>query len=68
MKPIETMTLDEIRKMFKEILNLKVSRAALYNYIRDKGFPPSMGLGSPRKWRKVEVYTWFESQRLPPKS
>lgn len=57
--PVQTLTITDIQKLFKQKLNLKICRTSVYHYIYHKNFPSSLGLGRPRLWKKSEVLKWF---------
>lgn len=66
MPVLKTITLPEIQKMFKQHAGIKLSRPSIYNYIKNKGFPPSLSMGSPRVWLRASVAAWFE-EKFPSK-
>lgn len=57
---VKTLTLLDIQKLFKQHAGIRLSRASIYNYIKNKGFPKSMAMGSPRVWLRSSVMNWFE--------
>ena len=62
MKIGPTFTVDEILKLFKQILGVNIKAPALHYYIKRKNFPESTKWGRPRKWLKKPVLAWFKLQ------
>lgn len=63
MRPIETLTLNEIQKLFKRYFGASILRSSIYYYISHKGFPPNLGFGKPRCWSKQKVMAWFNKHK-----
>jgi predicted DNA-binding transcriptional regulator AlpA len=62
MKPVKTITIVEILKLFKKYFEVEVSRTAIYYYQKHKGFPRNVGLGKPARWPEDQVMKWIKSQ------
>jgi predicted DNA-binding transcriptional regulator AlpA len=62
MRPLATITADEILILFKKYLGLVVTKTAIYNYMKTRNFPQNIGLGSPRLWPKKKVMAWIQHQ------
>lgn len=62
MRPIKTLTILQILPLLKKYFGVSITRATLYSYIKNRGFPKSMGIGKPRQWRKDRVMTWIYQQ------
>ncbi len=63
MRPVETITLTEIIKLFKTYLGVTIPRTSIYWYVHHKGFPTNSGLGRPRRWPKKKVLAWIKKQQ-----
>lgn len=59
----EFLSIDDICKLFKEKLNIKIQRSTVYFYIQNKGFPMNTGWGCPRHWETKKVLKWFDDQK-----
>ena len=51
--------IDDILKLLRDRLSLRLTKAAVYGYIARKDFPRNIGLGTPRLWRRAEVLEWI---------
>lgn len=59
-KSQDFINIDEARRLIKDHLNVMVSRAGIYRYIKTKNFPDNIGIGTPRVWRRSDVMSWIE--------
>ena len=41
---------------------LQVSRATLYKFVGERGFPQPVKLGRSNRWLTIEVRAWLEGQ------
>lgn len=62
MQRLKTITIGDILYLLKKHLDLDITRATLYHYMKARGFPPNTGLGRPRRWRKDRVEKWIAEQ------
>jgi len=59
------MGADDCAVFFGLMSNGKPNRRAFYERVANQpGFPPSLFIGSERKWRKSEVDLWSRDQRV----
>lgn len=63
MRPLETLTLIEIQKLFKRYFGADLPRSSIYYHIKKSGFPPNIGFGKPRRWSKSKVMAWFNKHK-----
>jgi len=59
------MGADDCATFFGLFSNGKPNRRAFYDRVANQpGFPPSLFIGTERKWRKSEVDLWSRDQRV----
>lgn len=56
------MTVDEVRRYFR-----MKSYQTIYNWIKDKGFPPPLKFGGSSRWKLSEVVKWSTSMHTKAK-
>lgn len=61
--PIDTMTIDEIRFLFRKTFGVSIVKSTIYLYQKTKGFPQNLGIGKPRLWPRQAVLGWMEQQK-----
>ena len=52
----DLMALSDVLEM------LQVSRATLYKFVSERGFPQPLKLGRSNRWLAIEVAAWLEGQ------
>lgn len=60
MRPVKTITIQQIRALLAKQLGVVVTRAPIYQWMKTKGFPKPLSIGRPCRWREDEVEEWVE--------